>query len=170
MGESGMKAYEDAEAEFLDNPTMHFRMMNEDGEECQEDPSSGDDDLLDFLFEEEKQNDDEQSLLEALYDGATAQGQGSAKSGMLAFNFRKIKWFDSVTAADRAEAREYLKKELVGLKRRDALMLTSHLRKLQRREKRRLEIEQGRRTSRNSSNSDDWDDDDIKVEKDYKYY
>lgn len=158
MGESGMKVYEDAEAEFLDNPTMHLRMMNEDGEECQEDPSSGDDDLLDFLFEEEKQNDDEQSLLEALYDGAAAQGQGSAKSGMLAFNFRKIKWFDSVTAADRAEAREYLKKELVGLKKRDALMLTSHLRKLQRREKRRLEIEQGRRTSRNSSNLDDWDD------------
>ena len=60
-----------------------------------------------------------------------------------------------MTAADRAEAREYLKKELIGLKRRDALMLTSHLRKLQRREKRRLEIEQGKRTSKNL---DDWDD------------
>ena len=70
-----------------------------------------------------------------------------------------MKWFDSVIVADRATAREYLGKELSNLRKKDALALTNHLRKLQRREKRKREIEKGRQNG-NSSHLPDYSDND----------
>ena len=158
MGEAGLAEYDKAELEYLNNPSLRSLDLNSDGEEMQEDPSSGDEDLLDFNFSDEDDKDDGQSVREPLYtlgpDGSANNNQGSASSGKLAFNFRKLKWFDAVTASDRAKAREYLKKEMAGLKKRDASMLAKHLIKLQRREKRRLEIEKGRRNGTHSTLSD----------------
>jgi len=167
MGEAGQAEYDEAEAEYLSNPGLRSLDMNSDGEEMQEDPSSGDEDLLDYIFDDDDKFDDtdDQSVREPLYtlgpEGLT--NQGSANSGKLAFNFRKLRWFDSVTATDRAEAREYLRKELSSLKKRDAMTLTKHLRTLQRREKRRLEIEKCRQNGNHSKTSDvlsDTEDDD----------
>jgi len=160
MGETGLAEYDEAEAEYLSNPGLRSLDTNSDGEEMQEDPSSGDEDLLDFIFDDDEKFDDmdDQSVREPLYtlgsEVLTNQGQGSANSGKLAFNFRKLRWFDSINATDRAEARTYLRKELQSLKKRDAMRLTKHLRTLQRREKRRLEIEKGRRNGKHSSASD----------------
>jgi hypothetical protein len=164
MGESGLADYEKAEWDYLTNPGLHSRDINSDGDEIQEDPSTGDEDSLDFVFDDDDkfgESADEQSVREPLYtlglEGTTSnnQGQGSASSSKMAFNFRKLKWFDAIRASDRAEARNYLRKEMSSLKKRDAMMLTKHLRKLQRREKRRLEIERGQRNkSRNNALSD----------------
>ena len=172
MGEKGLAEYDEAEGEYLSNPRLHSLGMDSDGEEVQEDPSSGDEDLLDFIFDDDDKFDDldDQSVREPLYtlgpEGSSKsnQGQGSANSGKLAFNFRKLRWIDSITATDRAEARQYLKKELSSLKKRDAMRLTKHLRALQRREKRRLDIERGRRNGKNSNTSDclsDIEDDEV---------
>jgi len=165
MGESGLADYEKAEWDYLTNPGLHSRDLNSDGEEIQEDPSSGDEDSQDFVFDDDDnfgKSNDEKSVREPLYtlglEGTTSnnQGQGSASSSKMAFNFRKLKWFDAITASDRAEAREYLRKEMSSLKKRDAMILTKHLRKLQRREKRRIEIERGQRNgSRSNALSDD---------------
>jgi hypothetical protein len=171
VGEQGLMEYEKAEMEYLTNPSLRSLDLNSDGEEMQEDPSSGDEDMLDFVFEDDMQlqmqmqedkyeTDDHYSVREQLYtlgpdgSGSGANNQGSATSGKLPFNFRKLKWFDAVTANDRAMARDYLKKEMRSLKKKDAMILTKHLMKLQRREKRRLEIEKGRRNGKKSTLSD----------------
>lgn len=161
IGEAGLAEYDQAELEYLNNPSLRSLDLNSDGEEMQEDASSGDEDMLDFNFDDNEkysEGDDGHSVREPLYtlgpDGSANNNQGSATSGKLAFNFRKLKWFDAITASDRAEARKYLKKEISGLKKRDALMLTKHLVKLQRREKRRLEIERGRRNGSHITLSD----------------
>lgn len=164
MGESGVADYEKAEWDYLTNPGLHSRDLNSDGYEIQEDPSSGDEDSLDFVFDDDDkfgESTDEQPVREPLYtlglEGTASnnQGQGSTSSSKMAFNFRKLKWFDAITASDRAEARSYLRKEMSSLKKRDAMILTKHLRKLQRREKRRLEIERGQRNGNHNHSLSD---------------
>lgn len=159
LGESGVAEYHHEEEKFLSNPDLRKGEMNSDGDEILEDPSSGDNDDLDYLFDDEvdahmsskaeDENGHDSNNLEPLYCGADAVSdmRGSANSGKIAFNFRKIKWFDSVCATDRATARQYLKNEIKNMKRREIKALTGHLKRLQRREKRRMEIESGRRRS-----------------------
>jgi len=162
VGESGVAEYDREEEKFLSNPELDSVGLNSDGEEIQEDPSSGDDDELDFLFDEEESltspkgadgisnETDEVELLYTLGSETMTNNHGSAGSGKIAFNFRKIKWFDAVTATDRATARQYLKKEISSMKKNDLIILTNHLKKAQRREKRRMEVESGRRGSMTS--------------------
>ena len=154
LGEAGVAEYNHEEEKFLNNPDSRRAEVNSDGEEMLEDPSSGDNDELDYLFEDEEKAEDDSNndrdLLEPLYlcgSEAVSDVRGSANSGKIAFHFRKIKWFDAVTASDRAAARQFLKTELRNMKKRDIKALTGHLKKLQRREKRRMEIENGRRRS-----------------------
>lgn len=79
-------------------------------------------------------------------NGATPGiANNSTGSGKLPFNRRKIKWFDSVTAADRAAAREYLREEMDRAKKRDGAVLARHLKRMQRREKRRILTERGQK-------------------------
>jgi hypothetical protein len=163
LGESGVAEYGHEEDKFLNNPDLRSGDLNSDGEEIQEDPSSGDNDELSFLFDDEDarskggdDNNSDRDCTEPLYlcgNEAVSDVRGSANSGKIAFNFRKVKWFDAVTATDRATARKYLRKEIQSLKKRDIKALTNHLKKVQRREKRRMEMENGRR-SRTGSISD----------------
>jgi hypothetical protein len=151
LGESGVAEYGHEEEKYLNNPELRTGELNSDGEEIQEDPSSGDNDELEYLFEDEDDEGAEygsDECPESLYicgTDAVSDIRGSASSGKIAFNFRKVKWFDTVTATDRATARQYIKKEISTLKKRDVQALTNHLKKLQRREKRRIEIENGKR-------------------------
>eukprot|EP00558_Chaetoceros_sp_UNC1202_P007132 CAMPEP_0197246208 /NCGR_PEP_ID=MMETSP1429-20130617/10734_1 /TAXON_ID=49237 /ORGANISM="Chaetoceros sp., Strain UNC1202" /LENGTH=127 /DNA_ID=CAMNT_0042706823 /DNA_START=105 /DNA_END=486 /DNA_ORIENTATION=- len=92
------------------------------------------------------------SLYEQLYmlgpEGGEGGNQGPA-SGKLAFNFGKLKCFNSVTGVDRVTPQKYL--ELWYLIKKDALVLTNcQLRKSQRREKRKRKIEKGRWNGNNS--------------------
>lgn len=190
IGESGVAEYKHEEEKFLSNPNVLLNNKssgnrrkstgstsssvtgggagNADEDEIQEDPSSGDEDELDYLlFDDEDSpmlqddrdanSDKDYPVTEPLYlcgTEAVSEIRGSANSGKIAFNFRKLKWFDSITATDRATARQFLKKEIANLKKRDVKALTSHLKKVQRREKRRREIEQGRSRSRIGSETD----------------
>lgn len=68
---------------------------------------------------------------------------GNSGSGRLPFNRRKLRFFDSATAADHAKARAYLLNEFKKCKKRDGLMLANHLRRMQRRERREIQLEKG---------------------------
>lgn len=157
LGESGVAEYTHLEESFLTNPEIRRNDVNSDGEEIQEDASSGDNDELDINDMEDEIEKEERwkECPEPLYCGTDGGGdiRGSANSGKIAFNFRKLKWFDAVTASDRATARQYIKKEIANMKKRDLKALTNHLKKYQKREKRRIEIEKGRR-ARTASVSD----------------
>jgi len=166
MGEPGLDEYNQAEEEYLNNPVIYD--LNSDGEEIKEESSSGDEDSLDVRFDDEDtqkgtdEDDEEQHHGEKLYPlgSDTSAGQGASNSKKLAFNMRKVKWFDGVTAQDRATARQYLRKEFANLRKKDISLLTKHLKKMQRRDKRRVEIERGRRNSMDSKASDNLSDDD----------
>jgi hypothetical protein len=131
-------------------------------EESDEEASSGDDDELediDELFSEQPSSSADlqekyKSIREPLYvsaanDNAYANGtpmlssMGPGAPGKLPFNRRKIRYFDSVTATDRAIARAYLTKEMKRSKQRAAHMLTRHLRKVQAEARRKKQIERG---------------------------
>mmetsp|Transcript_2219 Transcript_2219/g.3302 ORF Transcript_2219/g.3302 Transcript_2219/m.3302 type:complete len:222 (-) Transcript_2219:60-725(-) len=147
--------------------------INDQGDEFKEEFSSGDEDHLDVYNNTRTGEQGEEVVLdgsggvdldhhnpspfpfntgkEPLFPlgmengGTNTQSNRSDTAGKLAFNFRKCKWFDEVTAQDRAMARSYLRNELRSLKKKDVVVLTNHLKKLQRREKRRVEIEKGKR-------------------------
>ena len=179
LGEAGLAEYDRAEEEYLKK--FKEQGVNSEGEleDWIEEDSSGDEDGLDYVEEDASVAGggtdsiaDGTDYKEALYPDrleATTQGNaGGTKACNIAFNFRKLKWFDAVTASDRAEARKYLRKELASLKKKDVMILTQHLKKLQRREKRKMEIEagaSGRRSSMASvsstlSDGEDMDEDD----------
>jgi len=171
MGESGLNEYDQAEDDYLNNPMLHSHDLNSDGEEMQEESSSGDEDSLDVRYDDEDGGnspngadgeDEEQYHGDKLYSLGHDMpgGQTASSSNKLAFNMRKLKWFDSVTASERATARQYLRKEFANLRKKDISLLTKHLKKMQRREKRRVEIERGRRNSSDSKTLDTLSDDD----------
>ena len=160
LGEDGLRQYDAAEEECLTNADyFENNQINSDGDELIEDPSSGDDDDLDADGDDARipRSSDPAATLrsyvhrEPLYtpsgsDPAAAQNGtvgamvgGSASSGKLPFNQRKVRWFDSVAASDRAAARQYLRTELSKLRKRDGAMLVKHLQMMQRRERRLLE-------------------------------
>lgn len=161
MDDATLQEYDIEEDKYLLNP--NDGIDSEDN--LQEDPSSGDEDPLDVLGYSDGEREDD-FVQEPLY--SITDASGSATSGKIAFNYRKLKWFDSITAKDRADARAYLREELQTLRRKDALTLTKQLKKMQRREKRKLEIEKMRKkgihkhldTSSDTEEEDDDDDDD----------
>jgi len=170
LGESGVAEYGHDEDKFLNNSDLRSSDINSDGEEIQEDPSSGDNDDLDFVFDDEDvpgkggdENNSDAECPEPLYlvgTDAVSDVRGSANSGKIAFNFRKVKWFDAITATDRATARQYVRKEISNMKKKDLKVLTNHLKKVQRREKRRIETEKGKRSRINSASDRLYEEDD----------
>lgn len=128
--------------------------------ESDEEASSGDDDELNNLAALMKEDspalDDEKkydTLNEPLFTplgvenaltNSTGGGMsGGGASGKLPFNRRKLRYFDSVTASDRIAARAYLTAETRRSKQREVALLSKRLKRLQRREKRRIKQEKG---------------------------
>jgi hypothetical protein len=155
MDDATLQEYDRKEDKYLLNPDDGV----DSDDNLQEDPSSGDEDALDGQgYSDGEQEDD--FVQEPLY--SITDASGSATSGKIAFNYRKLKWFDAITAKDRADARAYLRDELQTLRKKDALTLTKQLKKIQRREKRKLEIEKMRKKGihKHLDTSSDTDDDD----------
>lgn len=159
MDDVTIQEYDVEEDKYLLNPDDGV----DSDDNLQEDPSSGDEDALDAQgYCDGEQEDD--FLQEPLY--SITDASGSATSGKIAFNYRKLKWFDAITAKDRADARAYLREQLRTLRKKDALLLTKQLKKMQRREKRKLELEKMRKKGVHkhldtSSDTDDDDDDHV---------
>jgi len=78
-------------------------------------------------------------------DAASMGLQGGQVPGMsagkLPFNYRKLRYFDLVTASDRAVARQFLQQEINNAKKMRSKALSNHLRKVQKRERERMERE-----------------------------
>ena len=126
-----------------------------------EEASSGDDDDLvkveDLLQENAPGLDDEKKYLtlrEPLFtpigaENALANGAGGSMiatgggTGKLPFNRRKLRYFDSVTADDKMTSRRYLQTETQRSKQREHMLLSRHLRRMQRQERRRIRRERG---------------------------
>ncbi len=125
--------------------------------ESDEEPSSGDEDELSNIEEiitpdTATSLDDEKkyaALREPLFSLIGSESPNnipspsSTTAGKLPFNRRKLRYFDSVTATDSAKARAYLREEARKCKQRDGIMLARHLRRMQRREMRKLQMERG---------------------------
>ena len=123
--------------------------------ESDEEASSGDEDDLNDLDELMKEDapslDDEKkyaTIREPLFtpivgDNAGGQMGGGIGSGKLPFNRRKLQFFDSMDAPDKMVARSYLNQEIKRSKQREALLLSKHLRKMQRQQRRRIKQERG---------------------------
>ena len=62
-------------------------------------------------------------------------------SGKLPFNYRKLRYFDLITASDLAVARHFLRQELNTAKKMRSEALSNHLKKVQRLEKERMKNE-----------------------------
>eukprot|EP00563_Minutocellus_polymorphus_P013283 CAMPEP_0181070072 /NCGR_PEP_ID=MMETSP1070-20121207/27289_1 /TAXON_ID=265543 /ORGANISM="Minutocellus polymorphus, Strain NH13" /LENGTH=1421 /DNA_ID=CAMNT_0023150929 /DNA_START=232 /DNA_END=4498 /DNA_ORIENTATION=- len=159
LGEDGLRQYDAAEEECLANPDYFENQINSDGDELIEDPSSGDDDDLDaggddgrppssdpaaalrsYVHREPLHTPSGSDPASSAQNGAVgAMVGGSASSGKLPFNQRKMRWFDIVAASDRTAARQYLRTELSKLRKRDGAMLIKHLQMMQRRERRLIE-------------------------------
>jgi len=109
-----------------------------------------------------------EALFTQVRNDPTAAGGHSApgaSSGKLPFNYRKLRWFDCVTASDRATARKFLRDEFANAQKRDRLDLIKHLRKMQRREKWKMRNDKGGFSDDDSGwNSDDDDNDDAPLE------
>jgi len=159
LGSETLEEYDMQEEEYL-------LSSNTFDDESDEEASSGDEDEMcdfdDLFSEESPQLDDPErylNLREPLFisagsesalsnpNGAPMTSMGAGQPSKLPFNFRKIRFFDSVTAEDSTLARSYLRKETRRSKRRSAVMLTRHLRKAQIEEKKRRRRERGERTS-----------------------
>jgi len=165
IGEKVLKAAEEEEDYLLSTNTFDF--------ESDEESSSGDEDdlspLEDLLFDQPSLLLDDgkkyENLKEPLFTPAgteTSASTGAASSmnpscssssGKLPFNHRKIRYFDAVTASERATARKYLVENIRKTKKRDGIILSRHLRRMHRREKRRQKNEA--KEEANFENSDD---------------
>jgi len=120
--------------------------------ESEEEASSGDEDALtnlqELLAPETVSSfvDDEAKyaqIREPLVSSVEKVAASPNSSQKLPFSWRKLRYFDVVTATDSAKARAYLEKEVKKCKMRDGIMLARHLRKMQRRERRRIQLERG---------------------------
>jgi hypothetical protein len=128
-----------------------------DNSDEEEEASSGDEDELfavdDIISPDTAPSlDDEKkyaTLGEPLFgtdstsSSSKASSPSSTTSGKLPFNRRKLRYFDHVTATDSKKARAYLRQEVKKAKRRDGILLRRHLRKMQREQVRRLQLERG---------------------------
>lgn len=153
LGPESLEDYEAQEDDFLLNADAF-------GVESDEEGSSGDEDELNeteqlFLQESPALNDEEKYLnlreplftpvggLESNPNGAPMSSIGTGNSGKLPFNRRKLRYFDCITAGDRAAARLYMQQENKRAKKRAALVLSQHLRREQEKERRRVRRERG---------------------------
>lgn len=135
-----------------------------------EEASSGDDDdlidpqrlLIDLDAPQLKHNDldDEKkyvSLVEPLYtplgdesvlaNSISGPMGGGGSLGKLPFNRRKIRYFDSITAQDTTTVRAYLNQETQRSKRREIMMLSRHLKRSQRLQRKQLKARRADRKS-----------------------
>lgn len=154
VGQDAAQNYDLQESDYL-------RSTNAYDNDSEEEASSGDEDemrpLNDMFSEDPPPLDDQDvyvNLREPLFvaagaesalsnpNGAPMSSMGRAH-GRLPFNRRKIRYFDGVTADDTAFARAYLRKEMNRSKKREAVLLSRHLRKLQVEQRRRRRIERG---------------------------
>ena len=161
------------QAAFLRKEEDYLLSTNTFDAESDEEASSGDEDDLSNLDEilcwdqthsststagmnrEEKYA----SLREPLFTspGSDPPNKGQATSGTagkLPFHHRKIRLFDQVSSQQRTKARVYLKDNLRTRQRRDGRMLFINLKKMQSREKRRLQVERGEIPDTISENDD----------------
>lgn len=156
IGTQSLEDYEDQEEDYLLS-TNTFDV------ESDEEASSGDEDELsaiDALLSPDSTGLDDPSkylnMREPLFtpigvegtlgnpNGAPmASGMGSGASGKLPFNRRKMRYFDGITAQDRQAARAYLTAEADKARRRSALLLKQHLRRMQKEERRKRRILKG---------------------------
>jgi hypothetical protein len=168
LGTESLENYDAQEEDFLVT-TNTFDV------ESDEEASSGDEDDLreiNYLFSEEPlHGEDEQylNLQEPLFtpiggestlsnpNGAPMSSMGTNSMGKLAFNRRKIKYFDTISAVESTVARSYLKQESKRSRKRNGLLLTRHLRRVQRQE-RRLQQKQLETTDSTDDLSDEDED------------
>lgn len=151
IGAASLEDYPAKEEDFLMS-TNSFDI------ESDEEASSGDDDDLlnveDLLKEDSPALDDEKKysdLMEPLFTPNGAEASAGAgpmtgaggDNGKLPFNRRKLRYFDSIFAADTMAARKYLATETRKSKQKEVVMLAKRLRRIQREEKRKLIIERG---------------------------
>lgn len=152
IGTQSLEDYEDQEEDYLLS-TNTFDV------ESDEEASSGDEDELStmesLLAPDASGLDDESKymdLREPMFTpigvdgtnpGVAPMVMGSGASGKLPFNRRKLRYFDGITAQDRQAARDYLNEEAVKARRRSALLLKRHLRRMQREERRKRRIQRG---------------------------
>jgi hypothetical protein len=164
LGTESLESYDAQEEDFLIT-------TNTFDAESDEEASSGDEDdlrAINVLFSEEPlHGEDEQylNLREPLFtpiggestlsnpNGAPMSGANSM--GKLAFNRRKIKYFDTISAVESTAARAYLKQESKRSRKRNGLMLTRHLRRVQREERRRKQLDRTDSTDDLSEEDDD---------------
>lgn len=126
--------------------------------ESDEEASSGDDDELSdlealmqddspALFDEKKYANLSEPLFTPIGSDKSlansAGGMGGVATGKLPFNRRKLRYFDSVSAPDKMVARAYLTSEIRRSKQRELALLAKHLKRAQRRERRRIKQERG---------------------------
>lgn len=173
IGPQSLEGYEDQEEDYLLS-TNTFDV------ESDEEASSGDEDELstiDALLAPESPGLDFDSdtkygnLREPLFTPAGSEGSmsnpnggpsmmsgmGSGASGKLPFNRRKIRYFDGITAPDRQAARSYLTQEADKSRRRSALLLTRHLRRMQKQERKKRRQQKGEAVAENDSDSENED-------------
>jgi hypothetical protein len=151
LGVESLEGFSSQEEEYL-NSSNTFDV------ESDEEASSGDEDELnnidDLLKEDAPALDDEKkyaNLREPLFTPIGSESSlsnsggpmGGGGSGKLPFNRRKVRYFDAMTATDRMAARAYLNQETRKSKQREALLLSRHLRRMQKMERRRIKQERG---------------------------
>ena len=86
---------------------------------------------------------------------------GTGASGKLPFNRRKLRYFDSVGAVERQTARDYLNREQLKSRQRNALLLSRHLKRMQQEEKRKARIERGETVDDNDDEMEDAQDEEL---------
>jgi hypothetical protein len=163
LGTESLENYDAQEEDFLIT-TNTFDV------ESDEEASSGDEDDLrdidDLFSEEPRHGEDEEylNLREPLFspvggesnpNGAPMTAMGANPSDRGPFNRRKIRYFDSVTAAESTVARSYLKQEATRLRKRSGMLLARHLRRVQREERRRKQIQRTDSTDELSEEDED---------------
>ena len=150
-------AHSRAEDTFLQNPP--FRGKG-DGGAAEEEYSSGDDDDFDASIIDDEENigggsnpphssldshSKEPFFIPTGTDISSTGLQGGQvpgmSSGKIPFNYRKVRYFDLVTASDRAVARQFLRQEMNSAKKMRSKALSNHLQKVQIRERERMKNE-----------------------------
>ncbi|KAL7539831.1 hypothetical protein ACHAXR_009648 [Thalassiosira sp. AJA248-18] len=167
----GGGAHDRAEETFLQNPPYRGTAAaggNNTANNVEEEYSSGDDDDFDGSIEEENLTSSAQHIAldsrtkEPYFvptgtDAASMGLQGQVPgmtSGKLPFNYRKVRYFDQVTASDRGVARQFLQQEIKNAKKLRSTALSNHLKKAQLRERERMAREFGEDAMMKSAEED----------------
>jgi hypothetical protein len=122
VGEARLEEYEKEEDEVLNNPKKYSATNNDE-----EGISSGDEDGLDIQWEEDESSTTANTRTSPGHSPSSKAALGGIPDKYIPLNLRKIKWFDSITTADRTEARQYLKGEIASMKQRSMFAVTRHI-------------------------------------------